>query len=142
MPKVRPLGHCQRRVAVSGGTYHSPKYIGRSLSLVLTDNKVMTPRYMPLPPTPAMTRPMMKAFKFGAAPQRAEPTMNKITEPRYRLGVEHAVELAERKYCSYAADGEAEIMSNSVLCIDSNLTRQIATRFCCSPQSRQPQPGY
>lgn len=42
---------------------------------------VNTPQYSPDPdpPTPHITRPTIKAFMFGAAPQRAEPTSKMTT---------------------------------------------------------------
>ena len=59
-------------------------YIGRSCGVVVTDKRVITPTYIPAPPTPQTTRPMMRAFKLGAAPQMAEPASNIKTVTRYR----------------------------------------------------------
>jgi len=64
MPQTRPV---------------KPTYMGRSWMLVVTESSVMTPTYMPLPPTPAMARPTMRAFMVGAEPQSAEPTSKMST---------------------------------------------------------------
>ena len=63
--------------------YTKLKYPGRSLSEVLTDRSVITPRYMPFPPMPARTRPIIRAFIFGAAPQRADPMLKSADDRMY-----------------------------------------------------------
>jgi hypothetical protein len=52
-------------------------YTGLSFIVVKTATYVKVPEYMPEPPTPATTRPMMRAVILGDAPQRALPASNK-----------------------------------------------------------------
>lgn len=59
-------------------------YVGRSWFVVVTDSSVIVPIYIPDPPIPQMTRPMIRAFRLGAAPQTAEPASNMKTVKRYR----------------------------------------------------------
>jgi hypothetical protein len=51
----------------------------------VTDKNVNVPRYIPLPPIPAMARPTISAFIVGAAPQSAEPPRKvRIDYPLYQ----------------------------------------------------------
>lgn len=56
-----------------------PIYFGRSTGVVETDSSIITPRYIPLPPIPAIARPTMSAFMVGAAPQTVEPISKMAT---------------------------------------------------------------
>lgn len=57
------------------------RYRGRSVSIVWMKARVRVPRYIPLPPTPARTRPTISAEMLGAAPQRADAASNRRVEP-------------------------------------------------------------
>lgn len=65
--------------------------------VVLIATKFKVPRYIPAPPTPAMTLPTISAFMLGAAPQIALPTMKMTTETTWvhlTLKVPYALPLA------------------------------------------------
>lgn len=51
--------------------------------LVKSDNKVMTPIYMPEPPNPQTARPPISVFMSGAAAHRVEPSSNRATQRMY-----------------------------------------------------------
>lgn len=46
--------------------------------------KLSVPEYIPDPPTPAITRPIIRAVILGAAPQTALPISNSTMLKRYR----------------------------------------------------------
>ena len=60
-----------------------PIYMGRSCIEVVPASKVITPTYIPDPPTPAIALPTIKASMFGAAPQSADPTSKRKTVKTY-----------------------------------------------------------
>jgi hypothetical protein len=58
-------------------------YVGRSLSDVFAAMMARTPIYMPMAPIPAIARPTIRAFMFGAPPHRALPASKMTTEIMY-----------------------------------------------------------
>lgn len=57
-----------------------PVNIGRLIGATTPGIKANVPTRIPEHPRPAIARPMMKATELGAAPQTAEPTMNRTIE--------------------------------------------------------------
>jgi hypothetical protein len=49
---------------------------------------IVVPEKIPAEPIPAMARPTMKAWEFGAPPQRADPTSNMVIAMRNIVFVE------------------------------------------------------
>lgn len=52
-------------------------YKARSSGKANAERICNVPLYVPVPPTPAMTLPTIKAFMVGAEPQTAQPMLNK-----------------------------------------------------------------
>lgn len=59
-----------------------PTNTGLLLSGTICVTMIVDPAVMPAAPIPEMARPMMKAVELGAAPQSAEPTSKRMTQPR------------------------------------------------------------
>lgn len=59
-----------------------PIYIGRCLSGMISVTTARDPPKMPAAPAPAMARPKMKIYEFGAAAQAMEPPSKIATATR------------------------------------------------------------
>jgi len=74
MPYTSPLPRLNKSsLKIEVTAYMRAKYAGRSAFVVLTESKVTTPTYTPVPPMPAITRPTTIPVIFGAPPHSAEP---------------------------------------------------------------------